>query len=109
MVSGVPTQQQYARQTAEEQGQQTAEGQVAEGSAEHPKVTYSKQTVGAAGDRVKIDCSVEGVDVSGVNEFSVSWSKVSVGVCMTCVTACWANHVNICCMMMSRIVMLWTV
>ncbi|KAK4304127.1 hypothetical protein Pmani_023922 [Petrolisthes manimaculis] len=73
VVAGVPSQQRQARQTAEAENQETIEG-----NTEHPKVTYSKQTVAALGDRVKIDCSVEGVDVSGVNEFSVSWSKIDV-------------------------------
>ncbi|XP_064096945.1 hemicentin-1-like isoform X1 [Macrobrachium nipponense] len=41
-----------------------------------PKITYSKETVAKAGAEVKIDCSVEGVDLSGVDGFGVSWSKI---------------------------------
>ncbi|XP_063851932.1 neuroglian-like isoform X3 [Scylla paramamosain] len=42
----------------------------------HPKITYSKETITKVDERVKLDCAVEGVDLSGVNDFSVSWSKI---------------------------------
>ncbi|KAG7154817.1 Neuroglian-like 3, partial [Homarus americanus] len=43
----------------------------------NPKITYSKETVAEEGDEVKIDCAVEGVDLTGVEDFSVSWSKIN--------------------------------
>ncbi|XP_068233865.1 hemicentin-1-like [Palaemon carinicauda] len=42
-----------------------------------PKITYSKETVAKVGEEVKIDCTVEGVDLTGVDGFGVSWSKIN--------------------------------
>nr|XP_045619391.1 hemicentin-2-like isoform X1 [Procambarus clarkii] len=47
----------------------------AEGTS--PKITYSKETIAKEGDEVKIDCAVEGVDLTGIAGFSVSWSKIN--------------------------------
>ncbi|XP_050698565.1 hemicentin-2-like isoform X1 [Eriocheir sinensis] len=69
--AGVPMQgrQQEEKQEAQEEKQ-------AEGVKGQPKITYSKATVTKEGDRVRLDCAVEGVDLSGVNDFTVSWSKI---------------------------------
>lgn len=41
-----------------------------------PKITYSKETIVSENDEVKIDCAVEGVDLTGVKNFKVTWSKI---------------------------------
>ncbi|KAK7071202.1 hypothetical protein SK128_003822 [Halocaridina rubra] len=46
------------------------------GEGEQPKITYSKETLAKEGERVKLDCAVEGVDLTGVEGFGVSWSKI---------------------------------
>ncbi|XP_053627281.1 hemicentin-2 isoform X3 [Cherax quadricarinatus] len=48
-----------------------------EAATPNPKITYSKETIAKEGDEVKIDCAVEGVDLTGVQDFSVSWSKIN--------------------------------
>lgn len=65
----------------EEVKQEAQEEKQAEGVKGQPKITYSKATVTKDGDRVKLDCAVEGVDLSGINDFTVSWSKVSARGC----------------------------
>jgi len=47
-------------------------------ATEQPKVTYSKETVGKAGEEIVLDCAVEGVDLKGVNGFGVSWAKIDL-------------------------------
>lgn len=41
-----------------------------------PKITYSKETLTKDGEEVKLDCAVVGVDLDGVEDFGVSWSKI---------------------------------
>ncbi|XP_063601986.1 uncharacterized protein LOC134778097 [Penaeus indicus] len=41
-----------------------------------PKITYSKETLTQDGEDVKLDCAVVGVDLGGVEDFGVSWSKI---------------------------------
>ena len=43
-----------------------------------PKVTYSRDVVSKEGEDVTLDCGVQGVDLKGVDDFNIAWSKVSI-------------------------------
>jgi len=49
-----------------------------ESATTQPKVTYSKKTIGKAGEEITLDCAVEGVDLKGVEGFGVSWAKIDL-------------------------------
>ena len=76
--TAVPTPPQLQKTVAEAAGTTETTLNETKGVSGHPKITYSKETVTKVGARVKLDCAVEGVDLTGVNDFSVSWSKVRV-------------------------------
>ncbi|XP_076066165.1 hemicentin-2-like [Oratosquilla oratoria] len=47
-----------------------------EETTEQPKITFSKETTVKAGEDAKIDCKVDGIDISTVSEFQIKWNKM---------------------------------
>jgi len=43
-----------------------------------PKISYSRETSVVQGEDVAIDCGVEGIDLSGVEGFTITWSKIDL-------------------------------